>query len=35
MKNQSTITIDNSEANMALDEFLSTFTINKARLEVS
>lgn len=35
LKNQNTITTDNSEADMALDEFLSTFTINKARLEVS
>lgn len=35
LKNQNAITTENSEADKALDEFLSTFTINKTRLEVS
>lgn len=35
LKNQNTITTEDSKADMALDEFLSTFAINKTRSEVS
>lgn len=35
LKTQNTITTEDSKANNALDEFLSTFAINKTRSEVS
>lgn len=35
LKNQNTITTENSKADKALDKFLSSFTINKTRSEVS
>lgn len=35
LKNQNAITTEDSKADKALDEFLSTFAINKTRLEVS
>lgn len=35
LRNQNTITTEDSKANKALDEFLSTFAINKTRSEVS
>ena len=35
LKNQNTITTEDSKADNALNEFLSTFAINKTRSEVS